>query len=405
MYLATWAQGASCPSSSPGLGKSRGLDNVDRLGAALKNIFTVNLGARPGEKVLVFTDLIPDGAAMDPVERTRRGGLVRVARAAADAGRALGLDVRYTEFEALGSHGTEPGEGLWRAAFGDEAVDALVKDGLLSSIRDKKAGEKEVREARRLVEGNRSAAAGAVVALTNYSTSHTRFRDLLTSVAGARYASMPLFEEDMLWGSMQADWDAVERRCARIAAAFKGGRSVRVTTGDGTDISFGIEGRPVMLDTGILREAGSFSNLPAGEVYMAPVEGTAEGMLVLQWAPNRRLSSPLKVRVEGGLAREVLGDEPYRKELEANLAKRPDNRNIAELGIGANDRASRPDNVLESEKIMGTIHIAFGDNSSMGGIVSTPFHQDFVYFGPTLVVRTEDGERTVIKEGWLLVEE
>ncbi len=158
-----------------------------------------------------------------------------------------------------------------------------------------------------------------------------------------------------------------------------------------------------MLDTGMLKEPGSFSNLPAGEVYLAPVEGTAEGVLVLNWAPNRKLASPIRVKVERGRAQEVSGDEPFVAEFIGNLDRFPDNRNVAELGIGTNDRASRPDNVLESEKILGTIHIAFGDNSSMGGTVSTPFHQDFVFFSPTLTVEKNGLVQSVILDGRLTV--
>ncbi len=80
------------------------------------------------------------------------------------------------------------------------------------------------------------------------------------------------------------------------------------------------------------------------------------------------------------------------------------NRNIAELGIGTNDRASRPDNILEAEKILGTIHIAFGDNSSFGGKVSTPFHEDYVFYGPTVTAILEDGTRDILlDEGKLVV--
>jgi aminopeptidase len=368
---------------------------------AMKAIYRVNLCAGPGEKVLVFTDLIKDGETLDPVERSRRQGLVGLARAAREAGASLGLDVLYEEFPALGSHGSEPRESLWRLAFGENAVDALLKGGLLGPIRQKKADEQVMRQARHIVEKNRLDAARAVIALSNYSTSHTRFRDLLTSVAGARYASMPLFEEDMLFGSMGADWAAVKERSDKIAAAINAGDSVHVTTGDGTDITFSIKGRTAMTDTGMLCEPGSFSNLPAGEVYLAPLEGTAEGVLVLNWAPNRRLASPLKVIVRGGLAREVLGDEPFKDELVASFERAPDNRNLAELGIGTNDKATRPDNILETEKILGTVHMAFGDNSSMGGIVSTPFHQDFVFFRPTLAVRSSRGESIIISAGHL----
>ena len=79
-------------------------------------------------------------------------------------------------------------------------------------------------------------------------------------------------------------------------------------------------------------------------------------------------------------------DEEYVDTLAAELESDQNKGNIAELGIGTNDKATRPDNILESEKILGTIHIALGDNSTFGGTVRVPFHQDFVFFEPTLEV-------------------
>ena len=94
------------------------------------------------------------------------------------------------------------------------------------------------------------------------------------------------------------------------------------------------------------------------------------------------------------------GDEPYRLKLEQKFAEGAANRNIAELGIGTNDRATRPDNILEAEKILGTVHIALGDNSGFGGTVSTPFHEDYVFYRPTLTAVMADGsERTLLLHG------
>ncbi len=100
------------------------------------------------------------------------------------------------------------------------------------------------------------------------------------------------------------------------------------------------------------------------------------------------------------MAMDISGTDPYAMVLSQALAKRRENRNIAELGIGTNSSATRPDNILESEKILGTVHIAFGDNSSFGGKVKTPFHQDFVYFHPTLELTLRSGEKhTILAEG------
>ncbi|HEY3346656.1 MAG TPA: aminopeptidase [Nitrospirota bacterium] len=369
----------------------------------LKGIFSANLGSRPGERTLVFTDTVRPDEVIGEVDRGRREGLVLVARAAAQAARELGLDVVYHEYEALTTHGSEPREELWRLAFGDAAVDEFKASGVLDRIIAKTATDDDKKNAADITARHAAGAVRAVVALPNNSTSHTRFRDLLTSASGVRYASMPMFEADMLDGSMCVDWSEVEARSKKIAAAIEGADAARVTTALGTDITFSIAGRPPQLDTGNLRQPGSFSNLPAGEVYLAPVEGTGNGVLVLQWAPSRKLVSLVRVTVKDGMAAEVEGDEPFAAEFTASLDRAPMNRNLAELGIGTNDRASKPDNVLESEKILGTIHLAFGDNTSMGGKVSTPFHQDFVFFGPTLAVRKSGRWTNVIENGGQVV--
>jgi aminopeptidase len=121
---------------------------------------------------------------------------------------------------------------------------------------------------------------------------------------------------------------------------------------------------------------------------------------VLEFAPTRKLASPLRLVVEEGNVTEIHGDEPYRLKLEQKFTESPANRNIAELGIGTNSRATRPDNILEAEKILGTIHIALGDNSGFGGRVSTPFHEDYVFYRPTLTAIMADGsEKTLLLDG------
>jgi len=57
---------------------------------------------------------------------------------------------------------------------------------------------------------------------------------------------------------------------------------------------------------------------------------------------------------------------------------------IAEFGVGTNPKAGLKTNILESEKILGTIHVAFGDNATFGGRNRAAFHQDFLVFKPTV---------------------
>jgi leucyl aminopeptidase (aminopeptidase T) len=126
--------------------------------------------------------------------------------------------------------------------------------------------------------------------------------------------------------------------------------------------------------------------------------------MIIEWGPTRKLDQPLRLTVENGIAVKIEGHDIHREKLEAKFTENPNCRNIAELGIGTNDKASRPDNVLEAEKIMGTIHIALGDNTGFGGTISAPFHEDYVFYQPTLTAIMANGDtRVIIDNGSLLV--
>lgn len=364
----------------------------------IDRIFTVNLGVKKWEKVLVFTDMIREDEVASDDERQRREALKRIAKEFTDAGKQF-CDTVYMEFPSTGSHGAEPPVELWEAAFGSHAIWHLNDRKVLDKMLSKKAGEGDLKVADAIVREYSDDCPNAVIALSNYSTSHTKFRDLLTRVASTRYASMPLFEESMLRGAMTVDWNLLKERTERAASLLYGGDSVHVTSPNGTNITFSIKGRVADADTGILTELGAFGNLPAGEAYLAPVEGTSQGAMVLEWAPTRKLRNPVTLTVQDGKVINVSGDEELAVELAGKFRENPLFGNIAELGIGTNDKASRPDNILETEKIFGTIHIALGDNSGFGGRVRVPFHQDFIFFKPTVSV-DKNGERVfILKDG------
>jgi aminopeptidase len=366
----------------------------------LRAIFTTNLGVRAGERVLVFTDRIPEGEALDGREQSRREMLGDIAILTSEMGKAFSKEITYHEFPSTGSHGAEPPEELWHLAFSERPVEELKRNGLFEKLLSKEISDGELKRVAGIIRKYKGSAVHVVIALSNYSTSHTRFRHLLTGVCRCRYVSMPLFDASMLEGAMCIDWLLLERRTKRIARAVNRAASIWVQTLNGTSLSFSKTGRKALTDTGILTRPGAFGNLPAGEGCLAPLEGTSHGRLVLEWAPTRELVSPVTLTVEKGAVVKIEGEEPYTELLQRKCGERPENGNIAEFGIGTNERAQRPDNILESEKILGTIHIALGDNSSFGGRVMTPFHQDFVFFKPTITLTYKDGtQRLLMKDG------
>jgi len=360
------------------------------IDTVIENLFKVNLGIRKEERLLVFTD--------DERKETGEIGLLF-----AKAGKRFAEDVTYIEFRSTGCHGIEPPRLIWEKAFGTKTCAELEQKRFLEPLINKKITEEDLKEVEEIIDAHKEEAVNAVIALSHYSTSHTRFRKMLTLICGARYASMPLFDRHMLTGAMDVDWGKMAERTALIAGRVNECEDIEINTPNGTSIRFSRKGREAKEDTGILTEPGSFSNLPAGEVYLAPLEGTAKGRLVLEWAPTRRLGSPVTIYIENGEAVKIEGNEPFVEYLEGKLSEDRKNRNIAELGIGTNDKAARPDNILESEKILGTVHIALGDNSSFGGNVSTPFHQDFVFFEPTVTLICGNGERRdLLRDGKLI---
>lgn len=362
----------------------------------IRSIFTTNFAIAPDESVLIFTDTIRDDEAVTEPDLSRRQRLRDIALLMSEIGRTFTKRVTYVEYPALSGHGIEPPVELWQAAFGKKAVADLDRAGVLTNILAKTIDAENIEKAASILKKHANDAVDAVIAIANFSTSHTRFREFLTRTCGARYASMPLFDVSMFEGPMCIDWKALEKRTRAIAKTVSAAETVTVTTPDGTTMTFSKKGRAALPDTGMLTKPGSFSNLPAGEVFFAPVEGSAHGTMVLRWAPMRELASPITVTVREGLVTAVDGSEPYAAMLCRKLDERPENRNIAEFGIGTNNRARRPDNILESEKILGTVHIAMGDNSAFGGTVKTPFHQDFVFFRPTITLKAADGTSSVL---------
>jgi leucyl aminopeptidase (aminopeptidase T) len=241
-------------------------------------------------------------------------------------------------------------------------------------------------------------AAEVVLIPTTKSLSHTEARKAATK-KGARIASMPGITENMMRiGGLTADYNQVAALTNKVAGIVGKAKKVTIKTPAGTDLDMGIEKRPPMPDTGLYHKAGEWGNLPAGEVCLAPVEGTTNGVLVIN-SMGSTVTQPLKITVKDGWARKFDGPDAVR--LEGLLKKADKNAyNIGELGIGTNSKARITGNVLEDEKVLGTVHIALGDNTSyIGGHTKSKIHMDGILFQPTVKVDSQ----LLMRNGKLLV--
>jgi len=237
-----------------------------------------------------------------------------------------------------------------------------------------------------------------ILILTAYSITHTKAsRD--AAKIGARIASMPGITEDMIKRTIDVNYKTLEKNTKKLKQLLDKGKAARITTKAGTDIRFSIKGRLAETCTGIIKR-GMIKNLPAGEAFIAPVEGTADGRIIINGSVmRRRIRTPITIIVKEGYAVKIKGKKEA-DALKETLEQVKDLKayNIAEFGIGTNPKAKITGNTLEDEKAERTCHLAFGNNIGFGGKTDVPVHIDGVIKDPTIFI----DEKIIIKDGKFL---
>jgi len=223
-----------------------------------------------------------------------------------------------------------------------------------------------------------------VILATSQSMTHTAARRMANR-AGARVASLPGVTEAMMAdGALTADYDEIQKATGRLKRRLRGAKSVRLATAAGTDVTFDVTRRDwIAEDTGICHQRGHMTTLPAGEVFVAPIEGSAEGRLVIDASFPTTLAEPATVVLKEGHATKVVGAP---EAVHAMNRGGRDARNFGKFGLGLNPKARVTGNVLEDEKVLGAVHVVFGDNAAFGGTIRCGVRVDAILTGATVEV-------------------
>ena len=346
-----------------------GWPQKDQIRQGVLDMLQVNMGLKGGEKLLVVTDLLTplqwsNLESEKLIVASERSLLAKIVAEIASESYPQ-CKVEFYLYPATGQHGAEPGEEVAR----------------------------KMRQA------------DVVIAITTYSLSHTNTREKACQ-AGARVASMPMFEPQMFYpgGPMAADYQQVAEDARAIAELLTVAQKAVIRSREGTDLSFSLAGRSGGVDGGIYTVKGAWGNLPAGEAYIAPVEGTAEGRVVVPKGGSVDITEEMTLIFQSGWVREIRGGGKGGGKLRQLMQFDSDaeehrlRRNLAELGIGTNPNAKSPTNVLEAEKIKGTVHVAVGDSAHMGGQISCDLHEDFMLPQPELIL---DGKLVIEAGRWV----
>lgn len=218
-----------------------------------------------------------------------------------------------------------------------------------------------------------------------------------------RMGHSPGIDEDMMVnGPMNVDYEKMLTIANNLIAGFDDAATVHITTEAGTDLQLDVTERIFVHDLKATVEAGA--NLPCGEIYCAPVETGANGILVVDgcYACHGKVPAPVFITVSNGRAVEVAGDDDQTVGIINGLMETDAGaRTIAELGIGLNPGARLTERMLEAEKAHRTAHLAFGSNEGFpGGVNHSTTHIDYLILKPSMeVILARGGTRFVMKDG------
>ncbi len=212
-----------------------------------------------------------------------------------------------------------------------------------------------------------------------------------------------------------ADYDWIRERCQLLATALVLGHHAEIITTDSQGHAHRLEAEiagweftPGISD-GIIGD-GTWANLPPGETFIIPPD--ANGEIVVNGSLPGKVLQPGEELVltfkKARLAAMHPPDGPAAQHLRATQIAHAESLgdldwcNLAEIGFGVNPVVEQLTGIaLVDEKKAGTIHVALGDNHSLGGNVESAIHCDMVIEGATVRV---DG-KLLLQDGQWLVNE
>jgi leucyl aminopeptidase (aminopeptidase T) len=240
----------------------------------------------------------------------------------------------------------------------------------------------------------------AVINLARWAVEHTRAATAALQ-AGTRFSNLRNFEDGVLESpGVTTDYEVVRRNAQAVDRILEEGREVHVTSADGTDFTLKLAGRKGKAQTGFATEPGTFSGLPDGESTVAPLEGSTNGRIVNPYIMEKigLVDEPFNMEIRDGWVVGLKGGKQA-KALQELYDRSDENahRIASQFAMGMNPDCRVFPNTREVSKRLGTIHVAMGDNISLGGTVQSGVHIDIVVLNPTVSV---DG-RLLLQDGKL----
>jgi aminopeptidase len=195
---------------------------------------------------------------------------------------------------------------------------------------------------------------------------------------------------------------SMQDHAERLINALEDTATVEIRNPAGTNLTFRTDERKFFTDTKLDWKTMKWMNLPTGEVIVAPVEDSLNGKLVCDMAVGGigKLRAPIEVTAKNGKVENVFSrDTNHLRRVKETFQTDDWADVVGEFAFGINPKARFVDEFLEAEKMLGTVHVAFGANTDMpGGKNLSKNHMDMLFSEPTVTVTKKDGKRTTILE-------
>lgn len=237
--------------------------------------------------------------------------------------------------------------------------------------------------------------ADVVFTVTTHSITHTKAR-LAAAEASTRIIIVRgVTEELLLEGGINTDYEWLRETTAAVRDVLADAHTAHVKSPTGTDVTMDLTDRPAFSLDGFFHDYG-FSAIPPGEAPTSPVEGSAEGTVVIDYSMDGvgLLEDPIELTFQSGVVTSVEGRTEATR-LHERMDGVENAENMAEFAIGTNPDARLVGNLAGDKKKLGTVHFAIGDNESLGGDVQCDIHLDGVVLAPTVTLAGE----TILEEG------
>lgn len=231
-----------------------------------------------------------------------------------------------------------------------------------------------------------AAVANADISLfqTSFSLTHTRAGKAVMA-HNHRGFSLPSVNYELLIRTCGRDYSSIKELGEKLKNRLKKAKVIKIISANGTNIIGTVRQDGIYNDGGILTH-GEIGNLPAGEVFFAPLLGSVNGTVVIDGSmADDVLDEPIHITIENGVAVRFGGGKAA-KNLEEKLRAHEGGCVVAEIGIGTNPDTNPRGELTEAEKAYGTVHIAFGNSSAIGGENNVPIHLDGVILFPEVAL-------------------